>query len=367
MEREVFELVNKERGKKGLSTLRFSSELSLVARKHSRDMAAHENLSHLSSSGKTYTDRLVEERFFFKKNGENVARSGTFVAELIHQGFMKSPGHRENILNPEFDELGVGISLSDNKEYFVTQDFILSLIPKEEKEVRNEIKEKINDLRKESSLPPLSFLAEADDYARRFSLSKAEAKPAPLLPDHFKGSLILYNSTPSVEDVYPKYRKKILDKIYESAGLGVCFLRNEKNPGGSYFITLIIFLENKYKSWSVETLREVVFTNINKIRKEAGLSLFEQEKEMTAQAEEIVKEIFDQRKNLSELASDLPGTAILYFVTEDPTLLPRGTKEKIEQKLINFKNIGIGVLFRKNSEFRRGAFWVAILLKEKIE
>jgi len=109
IEQTIFKLINEEREKLGLSLLKFSPPLNLIARKHSQDMALREDIFHLSSSGKTYSERLVEEDIFFKKNGENVAFSESFMAEFIHQSFMKSPGHKENILDPEFDEVGIGV------------------------------------------------------------------------------------------------------------------------------------------------------------------------------------------------------------------------------------------------------------------
>lgn len=362
IEKKILELLNKEREKQGLSILKFSEPLSLLARKHSQDMAAHENLSHLSSSGKNYTDRLVEDGFYFQRNGENVARSDSFSAELIHEGFMKSPGHRENILEPEFDVAGVGVALSENKKYYVTQDFLLSLVPIDEQEAKKQIQKKINELRKESSLPVLAFQNDADDYARQYSSSKARGELTPPLPAHFGGALILYNSSPSLENVYPVYKEKAMNEIYETAGLGVCFLRNEKNRGGSYFITFLLFPENKYKKWSKEKLREVVFSSINKIRKQARLPLFEQDDRLTIQAEGIASGIYTQRGNIPAILE--PGSGVLYFVSEDPNILAKGTREKIENDLRNFHRIGIGIVFRKSEEFPRGAFWVAILFKE---
>ena len=362
IEKEIFELLNKERQKHGLAILRLSQPLTLLARKHSQDMAAHENLGHLSSSGENYTDRLVEDGFYFMKNGENVARSDSFSAKLIHEGFMKSPGHRENILDPEFDEVGIGAVRSEKKVYYVTQDFLLPLAPKDEEQAKKQIQKKVNELRKESSLPLLVFQNDADDYALQYSSSKARGELTPLLPARFGGVFILYNSSPSLENVYPVYKEKAMDEIYETAGLGVCFLRNEKNRGGSYFITLLLFPENKYKKWSKEKLIEIIFAGINKIRKQAGLPLSAQDDKLTTQAEGIASGIYAQSGNMP--AALEPGSGVLYFVSEDPNILPKGTKEKIENDLRNFRRVGIGIVFGKSEEFPNGAFWVAILLKE---
>ena len=157
IEQDLFKLVNRARQKHDLAPVRFSPLLSFLSRKHSLDMALRGDISHFSTSGEAYYERLVEGGFYFKKNGENVAFSQTFMAEFIHQGFMDSPGHRANILDPDFDELGSGVVFKKDNGYYVTQDFIRSLKPKGREEARAEVEENINRIRQAYSLPPILF------------------------------------------------------------------------------------------------------------------------------------------------------------------------------------------------------------------
>jgi len=60
----------------------------------------------------------------------------------------------------------------------------------------------------------------------------------------------------------------------------------------------------------------------------------------------------------------LQGVTVLSYFTEDPNVLPKGLKEKIENNFITSTRTGIGILFDKNPKFPRGVFWVAILLWE---
>ena len=73
IEEKLLEWVNKERTARNLNPLRFSPGLRAVAIEHSKDMASQQKLTHLSSSGKSYLDRLVEAGLFFIEIGENVA------------------------------------------------------------------------------------------------------------------------------------------------------------------------------------------------------------------------------------------------------------------------------------------------------
>ena len=69
IEKTIFELVNKERKTIGVPLLSFSKELKSIALRHSRDMALQGDISHISSKGKSYTDRLIENDVFFTQVG----------------------------------------------------------------------------------------------------------------------------------------------------------------------------------------------------------------------------------------------------------------------------------------------------------
>ena len=57
----------------------------------------------------------------------------------------------------------------------------------------------------------------------------------------------------------------------------------------------------------------------------------------------------------------LPDTTFLYFITQDPSRLSGEVKQQIEKKTLDYKRNGIGVLFEKNEEYRRGASWVLLI------
>jgi len=363
IEKDLLELINKERKKNGLCFLRLSQDLNHLARQHSQDMASRRKLSHFSSSGKSYQERLLEAGFYYISIGENVAFSDTFLSEFIHQNLMESPEHRENILNPSFDEIGIGVIFVENKGYYITQDFLRSLEIKEEEIVKAEIQEKINSLRRKNSLSPLIFLKEANAHAREFSQKKAEEKPPPPSPSHFGENYIIYVSSPSLEEAQSVYQRKILDRIYENAGLGVSFRRNKEYPGGSYFITLILFPENKYKYMDKEDLRQIVFQNLNELRQKKELVEFRLDNGFTNSAERVLGEIMAHEDYSSIFPTRSREAAFIFFITVDPTVLSREVKNKIENELIHYRKIGIGISFSKNREYPRGAFWVAILLE----
>jgi uncharacterized protein YkwD len=113
------ELVNAERAKVGCSPLTVNAKLTQAAQAHSEDMAAHQNMSHTGSDGSAPGDRITGAGYVWSSYGENVAY-GYATPEQVMAGWMASPGHKENILNCSFKEIGVGLAQPGS---YWTQDF----------------------------------------------------------------------------------------------------------------------------------------------------------------------------------------------------------------------------------------------------
>lgn len=116
-EQRVFQLTNQERAKKGLKPLKANSELNYVADKYAQEMAERGVLSHTGPDGSQAWDRAKEVGYEALTMAENIA-AGQRTPEQVVQGWMNSSGHRANILNPDYTEIGVGY----HDKYWV-QDF----------------------------------------------------------------------------------------------------------------------------------------------------------------------------------------------------------------------------------------------------
>ncbi len=106
-EAEMVKLVNKERKERGIKELTLRKELVPVARKHAEDMWKRNYFGHVSPDGKDVGDRLDEAHVSFTFAGENLALAPTLAT--AHTGLMNSQGHRENILEPRFKQIGIGV------------------------------------------------------------------------------------------------------------------------------------------------------------------------------------------------------------------------------------------------------------------
>ncbi|ARF53525.1 hypothetical protein B1H19_04465 [Streptomyces gilvosporeus] len=115
----ILEIVNSERSKVGCSPLTLNAKLNKAAQDHSQDMADHRNMSHTGSDGSSPGDRITRAGYNWTAYGENIAY-GYSTPESVMQGWMSSPGHKHNILDCSFKEMGVG--LAQPGDYW-TQDF----------------------------------------------------------------------------------------------------------------------------------------------------------------------------------------------------------------------------------------------------
>jgi len=120
-EQELLDLTNRVRAKHNLQPLKMNRDLTNVARDQSADMARHHHLSH-TVKGKHLEFRIRKSGYNYRTIGENVARSKGTLSHII-QMWMKSPGHRKNILNPQFKEVGFGITKAKNGDRYFTQVF----------------------------------------------------------------------------------------------------------------------------------------------------------------------------------------------------------------------------------------------------
>ncbi|AVH54852.1 MULTISPECIES: CAP domain-containing protein [Streptomyces] len=115
----IVTLVNSERSKAGCSPVTLNEKLSKAAQDHSADMASHQNMSHTGSDGSDPGTRITRAGYSWSTYGENVAY-GYSSPEQVMAGWMSSPGHKKNILNCGFKEIGVGLAQPGN---YWTQDF----------------------------------------------------------------------------------------------------------------------------------------------------------------------------------------------------------------------------------------------------
>jgi len=148
LEKEVLKLVNKKRKEHNLKPLKIDEKLNDIAKKHSKDMIKRNFTSHFTPDGLSPNDRAKKAGFNIKKKEKNGYRIGigeniyemqaiaeengkiryflektSVVAKKAVDSWMKSEGHRKNMLSPEYKITGIGVAISKDKKIKITQVF----------------------------------------------------------------------------------------------------------------------------------------------------------------------------------------------------------------------------------------------------
>ncbi len=125
IEKQMVRLINHARasgGKCGRKRFRpakavhWNNYLATAARSHSVDMAHRNRLSHTGSSNSTVEKRVGRAGYIWQAVGENVA-GGLNNCEAVVSGWLKSPGHCENIMEPAFTEIGAACAINQTSRY----------------------------------------------------------------------------------------------------------------------------------------------------------------------------------------------------------------------------------------------------------
>lgn len=120
---QLFDLTNATRVQHGLHPLTWDDHVKITARDHSADMAINQYFDHTNLKGESPFDRMEKDQITFRTAGENLA-AGQMSSIFAHEGLMNSIGHRENILQKDFESLGIGVAFDSNEKPYYTQNFV---------------------------------------------------------------------------------------------------------------------------------------------------------------------------------------------------------------------------------------------------
>jgi uncharacterized protein YkwD len=120
-EKLMLQLVNKERVANNLSPLIMEDHLRGLGRDYAKDMFRRGYFSHYNPEGQSPFDRMDTYGITYGYAGENLALAPS--TELAMQGLMNSPGHRKNILSPNFAKIGIGVMDGGIYGKMFTQEF----------------------------------------------------------------------------------------------------------------------------------------------------------------------------------------------------------------------------------------------------
>jgi uncharacterized protein YkwD len=339
-EKELLDIINRERESRRLPELRMSQSLVRLARAHSEEMARLNVLMHESARGLSLTERLEEAGVAFAANGENVARTNAFDPETVHRSFMASPGHRENILNPAYDEAGIGIVSGKGGTVWVTEDFIKSAGRRSADEVRALILRTIDAGRAAAGLPPLELIEDVSRTALEFARDKAAGRPIPDLPDSFGPAVIRFNMGPDVDAVAASIKGE-RNADYGRVGIGVWFARTGEYPGGAYYICTIL-LGGRTRTGTSDLDRVIaIWRAANRVRDKKLLPRLRLDSDLSRTADEVIG--LHRQGRTSEISVKYPQAwMVVNMNPKDPSSLPGSVRRVLDNRA--WGRIGISTI-----------------------
>jgi Cysteine-rich secretory protein family len=237
-EQQLVRLINQERARRGLRPLAVDQPLTLAARKHTELMAKHKALSHQFDGEPTLEVRFADENLRSDRQAENIDLSAN--VPLAHQAFMRLPGHRANILNTDYNVVGVAVLRSGDQVY-VTEDFAHRVTAYSGLEADAVLQRAIE--RYATSHGMSAPVRKAQSQLRHLACEMAlnDSLQSPKVAN-LPGVQEVAAWTTFVPGKLPSSAKELLSHPLSSGySLGACFAPSVSQPGGTYWVVMVVY------------------------------------------------------------------------------------------------------------------------------
>ena len=236
-EGELLELANRERSRAGLTKFKPDSGLTKAARQHATVMAQRQELSHQFPGEPDLAQRLAANcKLYLVEAAENVAYAET--ADRAHDGLMHSPPHRENLLHPSYNTIGIGV-VHRGDTLYVVQDFGNSLATLSGEEAEDAIAQSIDHQRASGRLSKLKRLDSASAHKQACAMAEGDSLKSPAQAAEGRHILRYTSIQPGTLSVQSS--EAITDGSVHSYAVGTCFSRSKSYPNGIYWVVLIFY------------------------------------------------------------------------------------------------------------------------------
>jgi uncharacterized protein YkwD len=246
-ENELLEAANKSRELTGVPPLRMDESLREAARAHARRMVDSERLDHQFSGELSLVERIAQVSALsgtlntslkIDRAGENVAYAP--CAPDVHETLMRSPPHRENLLDRGFNVAGVAAIWSKGRLY-VVQDFAHEVPSYSAQQSGKLVSRAIIEIRQEAGLQELVQLTPPKLDESACSLARENPPNAHLLATAYENRKII-TYTQSHPEILPQAALRMLrDPGARQFAVGACYARSAAYPNGTYWVAILLY------------------------------------------------------------------------------------------------------------------------------
>lgn len=238
-EQQLLDLVNHEREKAGLQKLEWNDRLAQAALAHSQLLAKNQDLSHQFPGERPVQERVGTTGLRFNSVAENVAEAPD--VDTAHTALMHSPGHRANILHPDYNAIGISIVSvkgEHGEQLFVTQDFAHALATYTEKQVGDDVIARFNRARR---IKRLSAVDAITDPRLRKAACSQDMKTDQLIQGLPGATGLMIFSVSGPGDLPNELHQMVDDQTVQRMNIGVCLQTGGKNGFSKFWVVTAFF------------------------------------------------------------------------------------------------------------------------------
>lgn len=227
-EQSLLAAANKERAARGISQLQYDPVLAEAARFHALQMAAREDISHQFAGEPDLAERGSRAGVHFSLISENVGEAPS--ASMFHELWMHSKGHRENLLDPEVNSVGIAV-VSRNGQFYAVEDFAATV-------------ESLSFDQQEDAVAQVLAKAGLGVGPNDSTSSLAQARLACRMDSGFPGQhrpwYILRYSPDRLDQIPSQLKSRIQSGQYHQAVVGAC-QDSTNGPFSGYNIAVLLY------------------------------------------------------------------------------------------------------------------------------
>jgi len=246
-ENELLQAVNQSRELAGVPRLRRNESLRAAALAHAQRMVASGRLEHQLSGEPSLLERIAQvspprgapsDSLKIDRAGENIANAT--CAPGANEALMRSAPHRRNLLDRNFNAVGVAAIWSHGRLY-VVQDFAREVPSYSAKQTGQLVDRAVDEIRQEAGLPKLVQLTSPRLDEAACSLARENRPNAHLLATSYDNRKII-TYTQSRPEVLPQGALRLLrDPSVRQFAVGACYARNAAYPTGTYWVAVLLY------------------------------------------------------------------------------------------------------------------------------
>jgi len=246
-ESDLLQAANKSRELAGVPPLRMDESLREAAKAHARRMVESERLDHQLSGEPSLLERiaLVDPLVSPLKGALKIDRAGENIAYArcapdAHETLMRSPPHRENLLDRGFNVAGVAAFWSKGRLY-VVQDFAHEVPSYTAQQSGKLVSRAIDEMRQRAGLPELAQLTPPKLDETACLLAGEGLRNAHLLSTAYDNRKII-TYTQSHPEILPQAALRMLrDPGVRQFAVGACYARSAAHPNGTYWLAILLY------------------------------------------------------------------------------------------------------------------------------